>query len=359
MAASSIRVLLIEDSDGDAALIQEFLESRTRPAYAVERTASLAAGLARLREGAFDVLLLDLDLPDSRRLATFFKAQSAVRGIPIVVLTGHEDETLAIEAVERGAQDYLVKGRVDAELLERSIRYAISRHKTMEELRQDITERKRAEREILDISEREQCRIGQELHDSMGQHLTGTAMLAKALERKLAAHSVSEASDAARIAQLLGQAIDEIQKLAHSLYPVHLDTADFPGCLRDLASMTEALFSVSCHFESDTDVLVSDPDTAIHLYRIVQEAISNSVRHGGAGNIWVSLTRSDDRNSLAVRDDGTGLPGDVASAKGMGLRIMRHRADTIGASLEVGLAPGGGTLVRVEFPGREAEARPS
>jgi signal transduction histidine kinase len=353
MAVSSIRVLLIEDSDGDAALIQEFLEGRTQPVYAVERAFSLAAGLARLRDGGLDVLLLDLDLPDSRRLATFFKAHSAVRGIPIVVLTGHEDESFAMEAVERGAQDYLVKGRVDGEILVRSLRYALSRHRIMEELRRDIAERQRAEREILDISEREQRRIGQELHDSMGQHLTGTAMLAKALERKLAANFLPEASDAARIVQLVGQAIDETQRLAHSLYPVHLDTADLPGCLRDLASMTEGLFSVSCHFDSSTPVPVSDPDVAIHLYRTVQEAISNSVRHGGAKNIWISLTRGDGRNALAVRDDGTGLPRDVASAKGMGLRIMKYRADTIGAALDVGPAPGGGTLVRVVFPVRE------
>lgn len=131
-----INVLLVEDSPGDAALFQEYLTGTREPSFKVLHKESLASGLTRLRLGGVDVLLLDLSLPDSAGMDTILRARSATQEVPIVVLTGLDDEETAVEAVQQGAQDYLVKSRVNDATLIRSIRYAIQRHRIQQGVRQ-------------------------------------------------------------------------------------------------------------------------------------------------------------------------------------------------------------------------------
>jgi len=145
MKGEGIKVLLVEDNHGDARLIKEMLtEARGNP-FDAECADLLATGLEHLAQGGIDVVLLDLGLPDSRGLDTLVKVQAQVLGVPIVVLTGLDDEALAVEAVKEGAQDYLVKGQVDSNLLGRSIRYAIERKRAEEALRQLDRDRMKSE----------------------------------------------------------------------------------------------------------------------------------------------------------------------------------------------------------------------
>ncbi len=130
-----MKSLLVEDNPADARLIREMLKGPPAGAFQVEHVARLTAALARLGQEAFDVVLLDLDLPDSQGLKTLTLAQEACHGLPIVVLTGLDDEGFALEAMRAGAQDYLVKGRFDSQLLVRTIRYAIERKRAQEEIR--------------------------------------------------------------------------------------------------------------------------------------------------------------------------------------------------------------------------------
>jgi predicted heme/steroid binding protein/CheY-like chemotaxis protein len=123
----SIRILLIEDNPGDARLVKEYLADYKNALFTLEWKDTLAGGLKSLSEGQFDVILLDLGLPDSQRSASFTRTQSAAPSLPIVVLTGLDDETFAGTTVRRGAQDYLVKGKIDTDTLVRTIRYAIAR----------------------------------------------------------------------------------------------------------------------------------------------------------------------------------------------------------------------------------------
>jgi PAS domain S-box-containing protein len=134
MTANRLQVLLIEDNPGDVRLIMEMLAEAKTTDIGIESAESLSAGLDILTRGGFDVVLLDLGLPDSQGLATLGRLYSRVPGIPIVVLTGHGDEAIAIEAVKQGAQDYLVKGEVDEKLLVRSIHYAVERRRLLAEL---------------------------------------------------------------------------------------------------------------------------------------------------------------------------------------------------------------------------------
>ena len=212
---------------------------------------------------------------------------------------------------------------------------------------QDITERRRLETAILKTSEREQRRIGQDLHDDLGQHLTGVAFMSEVLEEKLTAKALPEAPDAARIAEQIRAALAHAYALARGLCPVELDEGGLMSALRQLASDTQSLFGISCLFQCEKPLLVRDNTVANHLYRIVQEAVNNAIKHGKATHILIDLTTVDDWLTLRVKDDGVGLTAERKKSKGMGLPTMRYRASTIGASLDVRQDSDGGTSVIV------------
>lgn len=136
MDRPSVRLLLVEDNPGDVRLIREALSEGRWTRFELSHCDTLADALARLREGHIDVMLLDLTLPDSSGLDTLRTAHRQAPDVPILVLTGFDDETVALSAVNEGAQDFLVKGRVDGELIDRAVRYAIERHRVLEQARQ-------------------------------------------------------------------------------------------------------------------------------------------------------------------------------------------------------------------------------
>lgn len=213
----------------------------------------------------------------------------------------------------------------------------------------DITERKRLEKEILQIGQREQQRIGQDLHDTMGQHLTGAAFRTKALEKKLAEQALPEAESALQISRLINEAIAQARALAKGLYPVELTSDGLMSALREHAASVEALFKVRCSYRCDEPVLVEDNTVAVNLFRIAQEAITNAIKHSQARQIELVMVLKDGKPSLTVRDDGVGIPDRFDTAKGMGLRIMGQRAKMIGAELSMGRNPAGGTVVTCSF----------
>jgi len=209
----------------------------------------------------------------------------------------------------------------------------------------DVTERRQLEREIIEISERERQRIGHDLHDSLGQHLTGIAFLSKVLAQRLQARGSAEATEAAQIVDFVNQAIVQARKLAEGLAPVTLETYGLVFALQELAANVQALFHISCQVTSDRAIHIADHAVVMHLYRIVQEAVNNAVQHGRAQHITITLTVLQGGFTLMVHDDGVGFPATIAQRHGMGLRIMRHRARMIGATLEIQRGAHGGTSV--------------
>jgi PAS domain S-box-containing protein len=199
----------------------------------------------------------------------------------------------------------------------------------------DITERKQLEAEVLQISEREQQRIAQDLHDGLGQVLSGTVHLSTVLQLELTDQALPEAADALRITELLNQAVTEARSLARGLYPVRPEANGLMSALQELAARTEQLFQVSCTFKRRKPVLVEDNAVATHLYRIAQEAVTNSLKHGKAKQIGILLTATNARIVLLVRDDGSGFASEDVPRKGMGIRIMQYRAGMIGGSLTI------------------------
>ncbi len=220
----------------------------------------------------------------------------------------------------------------------------------------DITERRRLERDIVEASQREQQRIGRDIHDTLGQELTGLALLAKAMERQVSKLDPKLEARAADLSRLAGQAAKHARDIARGLSPVDMA---IEGLATELLRMSERISSrhgLDCRFSATADDRVHDNITATHLFNIAQEAVINAVKHASPSLITVEL-QGGAEGKLIVTNDGKGLQK-VADGKrgGIGLRIMRHRADIIGAKLHIESPPGGGTRVSCMFPNVLAEA---
>ncbi len=218
----------------------------------------------------------------------------------------------------------------------------------------DITERKRLEQAILEISAREQRRIGQDLHDGLGQHLTGIAFMSKVQEQKLAEKGLPDAVDAAKIVRLVNEAINKTRELSRGLLPVVSESRGLMSALQQWAGEVQDLFGISCQFLCIEPVLIHDDTVAAHLYHIAQEAVNNAIKHGKPGHIVIALGASGGRGTLAISDDGAGIQK-AAGNSGMGLHIMNYRAKMIGGALEVQPGKPRGTVVTCNFPIRGKE----
>jgi signal transduction histidine kinase len=208
--------------------------------------------------------------------------------------------------------------------------------------------RRRAERRLLDVSEREQQRIGQDLHDGLCQQLAGLAYMASDLQSRLKKKSLAEATVAARIAELSRETATQARQIARGLNPVKLGTSGLTAALDSLASSIRSMFTISCQFECRQRFMVPDHETAVHLYRIAQEAIHNAITHGKAGEIAVSLSRQPNGALLRVTDNGRGLVRGTDGA-GMGVENMHYRARAISAQLDFKPRAGGGTIMNCRF----------
>ena len=213
---------------------------------------------------------------------------------------------------------------------------------------------------MQDAMEREQRRIGQDIHDGLIQHLSGLHFMAQVLGRRLKSKSVhEEAAQAEEIAGLISQAATQARGLSHGLCPVELETEGLPGGLHSLAAYVKQSSELACVLRCDPDPAPFQEiplETAIHVYRIAQEAINNAIKHGSPGRIDMVLARDGSRNLMSVTDDGSGFditPGvDSKVQKGLGIRSMRYRAEVIGGMLTVKRTSEGGTSLTCSWPNR-------
>jgi len=208
----------------------------------------------------------------------------------------------------------------------------------------DITDRVKLEREVLQAGEQEHRRIGQDLHDGLGQVLAGAAYLSGTLRKDLAAKSLPEARQIRRIHEVINEAIVQTRSLARGLHPVEAEPNGLMVALAALAARTKKLFHTGCRFNCPRPVLIQDNAVATHLFRIAQEAVTNAIKHGKPSRIEISLARTSGQVSLAVKNNGTGMAA-RPKKPGVGLRIMRYRAGMIGGTLAIQKVARGGTAV--------------
>ncbi|HVT87345.1 MAG TPA: sensor histidine kinase [Tepidisphaeraceae bacterium] len=207
------------------------------------------------------------------------------------------------------------------------------------------------EQQVLEIGDDERRRIGLDLHDGLGQHLTGISLLSETLTQQLAAGVAPNPANIENITHLVSESVRITRDLAKNLSPVTLEREGLIAAIEELAGTSSTLFGIQCKSEFDGQELDLDRARSLHLFRIAQEAVNNSVRHGKAKNVRVELTRRDNELNLTISDDGLGLSHKTIVHPGLGLRIMQYRARMLGATLTAErIGPQGGTIVKCQCP---------
>lgn len=201
-------------------------------------------------------------------------------------------------------------------------------------LKREMAERRRLDQEIARVADRER-RLGHDLHDKLGQHLTGTALTAQVLKEKLAGRSAPEAADAEKLVRYVEEGIDLTRNLARGFFSPELDADGLIAALQDLADNVRERFQINCFLDGGDSIRVQDSTIANQLYRIAQEAVTNSVKHGAAKQIDIRLAMDGPELCLTIIDDGVGFPDKLPESEGLGLRLMRHGATLSGATFDI------------------------
>lgn len=218
------------------------------------------------------------------------------------------------------------------------------------ELERTMEQRQQLERELLEISEREKRRIGEDLHDLICQELSATALVLQSSAKKVAKESPAAAKTLSESAQTVNRNVVIARELAGGLQAIELTASGLKNALRDLAATACQNTGMKCHFRAGRGVRVHDDTVALHLYRVAQEAVTNAVKHSGAKNIMISLDHDAAHVCVSVQDDGKGFAAGKKRRKGLGLHMMRYRANALGGELKIEPRKTGGMDVTCKIP---------
>jgi PAS domain S-box-containing protein len=362
--ALSEAVLLVDVSVPPAPVVLASAAARPAPANrALGLDAKSLSVLHALTERAYDVILVtDAQggiLFVSGGIANALGFTPAERRVENLFDRVHEDDRAALRAQYRR----LVSGEIPGFTVEYRAQHKDGSYRWMHASyvsaledpliggivvnSRDVTERRRLEAELLAVSSRERQRIGRDLHDGLGQELTGVALMLRGLALRLETHCPAAIPATNEAIGLVNQSIETARSLARGLLPVSADEGGLVSALSTLATRAAALYGIDVRCRIEPDVpLPLEVGEASHLYRIAQEALTNAVRHGQARHVEILLCVAGERYSLTISDDGDGMPT-TPRGTGLGLRIMAHRARQLGASLDFAANTPRGTRVRV------------
>jgi signal transduction histidine kinase len=361
----TVNILLVDDDTRNL----DVLESILKPSgHRLVRAKTADEALIALINDDFACIVLDIQMPgmNGLELAHLIKTRKRSQHIPIIFLTAYfQEEKDVLRGYGAGAVDYLTKP-LNPEIFKSKVDVFVElfrttgaltaantalEQRTVElaevngQLLNQIRERQQLEALVLNISEREQQRIGQDLHDGLCQQLTGIKFKNRLLQQKLAERKSPEVRDAREIETLLSDAIEQARNQALGLHPVRLEAEGLKTALHELAASINDVFGIECVCTFPDSVVIRDHDVAIHFYRIAQEAITNAIKHGKAKKIQLQMAERDGGFHLNIQDDGIGFAAPQSEHNGMGMHIMNYRARTLGAALNVQPGEHGGTLV--------------
>jgi two-component system CheB/CheR fusion protein len=272
----------------------------------------------------------------------------------IMTRLDHDDGTLrgfakiARDATEQQCAEETVRHARD-EMEQRVVERTRELLAMNNELEQTMAQRQQLERELLEISEREKRRIGEDLHDMVCQELTATALFLKSSAKKLGKENQEAAETLEQSAQTVNRNVVIARELAGGLQAIELRASGLKNALRDLAAQACQNTGIQCHFKCARGVRVPDDTAALHLYRVAQEAVANAVKHSGAKNILISLDRDKDHICVSVQDDGKGFAL-RKRRKGLGLHMMQYRANALGGKLKIEPRRTGGMDITCVIP---------
>ncbi len=219
-----------------------------------------------------------------------------------------------------------------------------------DQLQAALAERRRLEHELLEITDKERRRIGLDLHDDLGQKLTGIALMSKGLATRLAKHGFAESEEALRIQCLIQETMNQTRELSHDLVTLDVPEKDLVSAMEDLVRHLQKTFEISCNLVCTTPVPQLEANTVTQLYKITQEAVTNAIKHGKSKEVEIRLRNGDGLLTLSIRNAGLPFPAVVDGNAGIGLRIMSYRAHLIGATFEVKPGEQEGAVVTCKLP---------
>lgn len=339
-------ILIVDDDQGLLILMGEALRAED---YEVIEADSGGAALIRLAQSRPDLMLLDLKLKDVGGQTLIKRLRETGSAVPFIVVTGQGDEKVAVEVMKEGALDYVMKDTALLELLPAVVKRALMAIERDRALAEAGQVRQRLEKEILEVSEREQRRIGEDLHDGLGQQLTAIEMMCASLKSDIAERQPELFDQVDRIGAMLREAISHTRSMSRGLVPVKDEPDALWASLLELAERTTQLGRLKCTFDCPEVVLVANNSVAGHLYRIAQEAVNNALKYSRASEVVIKLARDGAALELKIADNGKGLS--KAKSAGMGLQVMKHRAAVIGGTLAIESKTGKGVTITCTLPG--------
>jgi len=376
MTSTPVKILLVEDNPTDAELLQETLSQIGMGSLHVTCVEYLDAALTRLRQEAFDALLLDLSLPDSSGAETFQRVRRAAPHIPIVILTCVDDEDVGLDAIRHDVQDYLVKGHSDGRQIVRALRYAIERKQmentlkqlqteleirvdertaelalANEALQQEMTERVRAEAQQLTAVMEERTRIAREIHDTIAQGLTGIVIQLETADYCLDADPRAARLRIHKACELARNSLNEARHSVWALRPHGREDDNLVAAILTLIERQPHEDTVAIDFTQQGIIYPLPSEMGHELLRLCQEGLTNAVKHAQARQIHITLAFTAQQVVLCVADDGQGFdPTHLPAHRGFGLRILEERAARLGGQLILTSHPGHGTRMEVQAP---------
>jgi signal transduction histidine kinase len=351
-----VRVLLVEDDEDDYVLVRELLSEIGRYRFQLTWAKNYSEILDEAIKGNHDICLMDYRLAEYDGLTLLKELKERLFQAPVIMLTGYGDMDTDLEAMRLGAADYLEKFGLSSDKLERSIRYAIERELTMRALRESEGKLKALSAKILEAQEAERKTIAKELHDSIGSNLTA---IKYALEKKLSEINHLKTSRGVTLEQIIvmvKDTMEETRRISSNLRPSLLDDLGLLTAVRSICREFQGLYE-GIQIDSVLNIEESDIPEAlkIHIYRLLQEALNNIIKHSGADHVELSLKKNNGKLEFAIRDNGRGFDlkeiNEGSSSKhGMGLEGMSERVSLSNGRLEISSGRGGKTLIRAVWP---------
>ena len=351
----TLDILILEDNLLDADLLQRFLQ-RSGMAFNPTITSDRNEFVTAIDTKKFDVILADHSLPQFTSIEALDKIKEYKMDIPFILVTGTVSEEFAVNVLQQGADDYILKGnlqRLPSAIYKAIEKHKMSRDKLMaeEELKSSYQQLRQLASHLQDIREEERASMAREIHDELGQQLTGLKLEMSWLSLKLENAEKEIKQKIEEISGLLANTIGTVRKIATELRPRVLDDYGLVEAIKWLNIEYEKRTGIAIQFQSTPDDILLSDNLAIALFRIYQESLTNIMRHASATTVSSFIEIDKEQLTLTVSDNGKGFaPKAIGSKKTLGLLGMKERTSMLGGTFEIISEPGNGTKLLITFP---------